>query len=238
MKKTPPPGYCVHCLNYFSDLTWDHVFPKAWYPDTTPKDIEKWQIPSCSGCNREYGKIEGNLLIRFGLLLDSRNPSTKAIRAKALRAITPELAKSAKDRKHREMKRRQILGDMKRHEVPPVAGILPNFGPRDCVSYPHYSTISIPPEGIEKLGQKIVRGITYLEDQVFIKESHIIEIYFNEDRDILPVIKLIDRTGEHYDRGIGIKVTRTVSAEDTSISLFRIEIWEQLIFQAAVLRRE
>ena len=43
------------------------MFPKAWYPDATPKDLEKWQIPSCLDCNQRYGKIENDLLGRVAL---------------------------------------------------------------------------------------------------------------------------------------------------------------------------
>ena len=63
-KRRPPPGKCVHCLSDPVPRTWDHVFPESWYPDTTLRNIEKWEIPACQLCNREYGKSEiiGQLL--------------------------------------------------------------------------------------------------------------------------------------------------------------------------------
>src|SRR5258707_602015 len=70
-KKT---GKCVHCLKDNVELTSDHMFPKAWYPDATPKDLEKWQIPSCLDCNQRYGKLENDLLGRVALTLDAKNP--------------------------------------------------------------------------------------------------------------------------------------------------------------------
>ena len=40
-------GRCVHCLKDNVVLTSDHMFPKAWYPDATPENLEKWQFPAC-----------------------------------------------------------------------------------------------------------------------------------------------------------------------------------------------
>lgn len=57
MAKNPDKGKCVHCLTDPVDRNWDHMFPKSWYPDTTPENLEKWQIPSCIACNARYGKL-------------------------------------------------------------------------------------------------------------------------------------------------------------------------------------
>jgi len=45
MAKKFPQGRCIHCLEEFSSLTSDHVFPDSWYPETTPDNLEKWQMP-------------------------------------------------------------------------------------------------------------------------------------------------------------------------------------------------
>src|SRR3569833_975591 len=62
MPMPPQPGRCVHCLSYHESLTWDHVFPVAWYPDTTPEGTEKWKVPSCEECNRSHGETENILM--------------------------------------------------------------------------------------------------------------------------------------------------------------------------------
>lgn len=70
--RIPKVGKCVHCLRDPVELTSDHMFPKAWYPDTTPEDLEKWQIPSCFECNQRLGKLENDLLGRVALALDAK----------------------------------------------------------------------------------------------------------------------------------------------------------------------
>src|SRR5260221_632007 len=76
MAKNPGTGRCVHCLKEAQERNWDHVFPKAWYPDTTAADMEKWQIPSCVACNDRYGRLERDLIGRLGLALDANNPAS------------------------------------------------------------------------------------------------------------------------------------------------------------------
>ena len=51
------PGRCVHCLHEVDAITDDHLFPRSWYPTTTPQNLEKWKFPACGRCNREYGKV-------------------------------------------------------------------------------------------------------------------------------------------------------------------------------------
>src|SRR5215831_12374580 len=50
--------------------TYDHVSPSCWYPDSTPSNVQRWTVPSCSRCNRELGAVEQELLLRLGLCVD------------------------------------------------------------------------------------------------------------------------------------------------------------------------
>jgi len=64
MAKKSSNTRCVHCLEYFEELTSDHVLPKAWYPDDTPDNLEKWQVPACS----EYSGTRAHLTLENNLL--------------------------------------------------------------------------------------------------------------------------------------------------------------------------
>ncbi len=97
MAKKPDPGRCVHCLQFHDELTWDHVFPESWYPDTTPEDLEKWKIPACLPCNKDYGRIEEDLLIKLGLCIDPKNHRGAGIAFKAVRALRSDYGKNDKD---------------------------------------------------------------------------------------------------------------------------------------------
>src|SRR5713101_2012146 len=103
---------CVHCLQESDERNWDHVIPTSWYPDTTPEDLERWKIPSCTKCNARYGAIENEILLRLGLCLSPGDIQAAGIAEKALRAIKPEFARSERDRRAREAKRRQIRSEL------------------------------------------------------------------------------------------------------------------------------
>ena len=58
------------CLADEVEITSDHVFPRSWYPDTTPANLEKWQMPSCRQCNADFGRMEEDLLLVLALCAD------------------------------------------------------------------------------------------------------------------------------------------------------------------------
>jgi len=146
MTKRPPSARCVHCIRFFEKLSWDHVFPKSWYPDTTLPNLEKWKIPSCKPCNSEYGRLEDDLMIRIGLCLDPNDPKSLGIPQKAIRAISPQFAKDENDKLLRNAKRRQILGQASFSHDVPHHGIYPNFGNVFNIPKEDQIAVNISPE--------------------------------------------------------------------------------------------
>src|SRR4051795_1660521 len=114
MAKQAEMGKCVHCLKDDAELTSDHMFPKSWYPDTTPENLEKWQFPCCRRCNQRYSKIEDDLLNRFALVLDAKHPASQGLVDAALRAIEPNAGRDEKDTASRAARRRKILATCSR----------------------------------------------------------------------------------------------------------------------------
>lgn len=82
---------CVHCLSELTGpaesgtppldtaATKDHVFPKQWFPDNTPQNLNRWTVPACARCNRELGAIEKRLLNTIILCLDVTRPEIAGI---------------------------------------------------------------------------------------------------------------------------------------------------------------
>src|ERR1700680_4718573 len=103
------PGKCVHCLQEVEERNSDHVFPLSFYPDSTPPNLEKWQIPSCIPCNSDYGKLEQDLSLKVGLCLDPFDPASASIVQKALRSLKPAAARDTRDARHRHHKRQKLL---------------------------------------------------------------------------------------------------------------------------------
>jgi hypothetical protein len=135
MAKNPGTGRCVHCLKGDVDRNWDHVFPQSWYPDSTPQELEKWQIPSCVPCNDRYGKLERDLIGRLGLTLDSSNPASAGLAEKALRAINPAAAKNEGDAAARDARTKKILREMYKEEELNAKNVVPSLGERWDLRY-------------------------------------------------------------------------------------------------------
>ncbi len=239
MAKRPPPGRCVHCLGVFDELTRDHVFPEAWYPDTTPANLEKWKIPSCLPCNALHAKGEAELLVRFGLCVDPDNPDNAGIVEKALRALTPSAARDERDARARAAHRQKILDQVFKGAGIPYQAVYPRFGPQPDIHDQEAERVAVPisATALRRLTEKIVRGITYIEDGKFIDRPYRIEQYVLSDEGARPIKEILQRFGKAYERGPGINVMRAVVPEDQMSAMYGIEIWGRLTAYA-ILSRE
>jgi hypothetical protein len=237
MAKKLGPGKCVHCLKDVEERNSDHVFPESWYPDSTPPNLEKWQIPSCLPCNSEYGKLEQDFLLKAGLCLDPFDSASKSIVEKALRSLKPGAARNSRDARHRRNKRDKILAEALQGDQIPDHGIFPGLGDRwtDLKEVPH--ALLVPAESFERITKKIVRGIYYIEDRLFIDPPYEIGFFALPDDDGTALWKdALDRFGSVYAREPGVVVRRAVSNEDRLYSLFEITFWRQFKTYASVTK--
>lgn len=225
MARRPRSGRCVHCLVFFKELTWDHVFPEAWYPDTTPANLEKWKIPSCLECNRLHARSEGDLLMRLGLCIDPDDPRNAGIVAKALRALSAESGRNEWDAAAREAHRQKILKQVLEGENIPYQAVYPGFGPQPGIHDEVRVAVPLSATGIRRLVEKIVRGITYIQDHKFVEKPYKIEQFVLTDKGAGPIKAILDRFGSVYERGPGITVVRAVVPEDQMTAVYGVEIW-------------
>jgi hypothetical protein len=235
MTKKPKPGKCIHCLKSFENLTWDHVFPKAWYPTTTTPNQHKWKVPSCQACNEKYGALENDLLIRLSLALEPADLACAGICEKGMRAIDPQYAKNEKDRESRKAKREKILCELSLEEAIPQEHMYPNFGLNTNLPIQEQMSVLISSDSVMRLAEKIVRGIFYIEDNIFIEPPYNIESFVLTDQSAQPVIEATRKFGSVYAREPGIIVYRVVTPEDRISALFAVEIWERFKVYSTVL---
>ena len=234
MAKQPGPGRCVHCLEHFNERNWDHVFPRSWYPDTTPQNLEKWQIPSCIPCNKKYGDLEEDLLIRLGLCINPSAAASAGIATKALRALDPLQGRNPRDRQMRQKRRERIQKEVLQGHRVAREHIYPDFHAHPHIPLSAQYTIPISFDKLHQLAKKIVRGIFYLEDGKYIEPPYNLQSYPIDHKQAAPTIAILDRYGQIYAREPGILVRRVVAAEDGMSALFSIAIWAQLTLYATV----
>ena len=129
-----PKPRCVHCLEQITTgQTKDHVFPSSWYPNTTPNKVQRWTVPSCSGCNGTFGELEKELFIRLAICIDPTKAEASGISKDALRSMgigVQEL--NPEERAYRTALLNKILGDSVPlkdiGDVPLVPGLEPHAG--------------------------------------------------------------------------------------------------------------
>src|SRR5713101_3511088 len=123
------PGQCVYCLQTFEVRSWDHVMPRSWYPDTTPSDLERWQVPSCTPCNAAHGRNEEDLLLRLMMCFGNDDARAAGIPQRIIRSIDPRRARNNRDARARAARHRGLGQDMfTASTAGSGAGLIPNFG--------------------------------------------------------------------------------------------------------------
>lgn len=229
-------GKCVHCLQDPVELTWDHVLPVSWYPTTTPPNLEKWQIPSCWPCNQDYGRIESDLLVRFGMCIDPSKPAAAGIADKALRALSGRHGKDEKDSRARQNAGQRFIAELTPLEQVPDHSLLPGF--KEPLSQRQLETggVRIPRKALHRFAEKICRGIFYIEEKMFIDASYEIEAHVVKEGGGAEVDAILDQYGASYTRGPGLVVRRAKTNDDPMSSLFSIETWGQLKMYASIVR--
>jgi hypothetical protein len=85
--------------------------------------------------------------------------------------------------------------------------------------------ITIKAKSVHRLAEKIVRGIFYLEDRLFLEPPYTVSFYAIHDRNAAPFVTLFQKYGSIYAHEPGIVVRRAVATEDKTWSVFSIEIW-------------
>jgi hypothetical protein len=230
MAKAPGPGKCVHCLNHSAERNWDHVFPKSWYPDSTPKELAKWQVPSCLPCNSEYGRIERDFLIHI-LGLDPYHPASRSVVETAMRSMKPTAGHDERDRKSRHALAEMILAERLQGAAIPQGATIPGMGER--WGRPLEQQVALLSEqNLRRMVEKIVRGFFYLQDEVFIEPPYEIDYYLEDDAGFCATL---DVCGIVYSRPPGLVVRRAL-CEDKRSSLFEITFWQQFKTYATVTK--
>ncbi|MBW2324245.1 MAG: hypothetical protein JRF41_12155 [Deltaproteobacteria bacterium] len=190
-------------------------------------------MPACKKCNEKYGKIEYDLLVRFGLCLDRTQEGAKGIPEKALRSINPKAGKNIKDSYHRQKIRQKTLREaLMANEIPKTA-ILPGFGLHPSQDFADVIGITVGVNELEALGEKLVRGITYVSSGRYIEEDHEIKIYFDPNQGAA-FAELVEKYGTKHHRGPGISVSYAAAEDDPVSGVFDFTLWGTYRFWAAV----
>lgn len=235
MAKRPPLGKCVHCLAENVPRTWDHIFPRSWYPDTTPANLHKWQAPACFACNNRLGRIEQELLRGLAMCLDPRNPASASVTQSVFRSMRATATQDPSEKITRDkVARNFVAGLMQGDEIPQGVAEVNHT----AIEYGIKSgrvAVTVLAENVHAWLEKTVRGMLYLHSQRFVEDSHAVEFMpFLNPAALDEFESAMAGLGVVYVNGPGVAVRMGV-AEDGISSVFVIRLWEQIYMGAAVM---
>jgi hypothetical protein len=225
---------CVHCLQHFDRVTDDHLFPRSWYPASTPPDLEKWKFPACLECNREYGKLEERLRLKLAACLDQKDPASAGIWQSVLDSFNPERGRSPLDQHKRKMARQRFLRSL----MPVKPGMLRHALPEIYPDRPIGTlALQVPGRDVYRLGEKLVRGTIHLTERRYIEADQEITISLLKREDGAEILRLVEQFGELYERGPGIRIRKAVAQDGKMNALFVFDIWGQFRLYGSVMDR-
>lgn len=223
--KTKAVILCIHCLRPTDAPEGDHVFPSSWYPDTTPSTVQRWTAPSCAKCNREFGQMEKDLLVRLVGCIDPKSSAVSGLYARTFRALgIGTTGLEASEQECRDKLRTQLRSElMPTAETAQLPGAIPGLGPPEQAEH----SIPIPFAALSIMAEKIARGCEYRYKN---RKRLVVPPY-----DVLTAIRDTDFIPEPFasgtkllDFGPGCQIRRLTFIEDANTVWYFITIWQAL----------
>jgi hypothetical protein len=179
--------------------------------------------------------MEDDMLLRLALTVDPKVPETSGIVEKALRSLKPEAGKNERDMSARASRAARLGAQLVDGPAIPLQSVYPGLGERWGRATGSGIGIPIPANSFRRLTEKIVRGIYYLEYEMFIESPYLIQFYALSDDGAQPIKALIEQHGREYAREPGIVVRLAIAEDEPMSSLVEISIWGQFNMYASVL---
>lgn len=118
------------------------------------------------------------------------------------------------------------------NEMPKTA-ILPGFGLHPFQDFADAIGVTVGVNELEALGDKLVRGITYVANGRYIEEDHDIKIHFDPNQSAV-FAEAAKKFGAKYHRGPGILVSHAAAKDDPVSGVFDFTLWGTFRFWAVV----
>lgn len=230
------PTRCIHCGEPLAEETRDHVFPKSWYPDTTPRDIQRWTVPSCSTCNNKLGAIEKVVFSRLALCVDPRKGEAAGLSAKAIRSMgIGAQGLSAEEAEHRRAQKMKIISATRPYQA--GTETLPGLGPHPGFREDELLRIDIPADLLNEVAKKMVRGCESVLAQRIVDKPQEVRIYFVHEHDVPDqLVRAFGGSSAHTTHlGPGFSVTRTAAHDEPDAVIYKIIVWGTIAFYASIL---
>lgn len=226
---------CAYCRDRDGE-TRDHVFPRSWYPTTTPMNLEKWQVPACSSCNNSKATLEGVVRTWLSASVDSESEGAKGVWESSMRAIDPATGKSKRD-SHAKSKARKEFKDVL---VKPskmkisTSDSLINVAGKDAADL----GIAADMKKVDKLMQLFALGcFRYLRDRPLNPESKIDIYYSHTPEQINYFEQQVEKAETSRSIGPGFEISMTSAFAELLYPSLLIRIWGKILIRANLVEK-
>jgi len=226
---------CIHCLGFTESPEKDHIFPDSWYPTSTPTTIQRWTAPACPDCNRTFGQLEHDLLIRLVLSLDTSSDATRGLDERVYRSLGIDVEDSNRDKVIRDQLRAKLRSEFFAHEeVRDLPGKIPGLGPPP--DQPPGPSLFIPWAGLSMMAEKIARGCEYRfqNKKRYVEHPYGVLTLIRNDESNDPMLRFT----KLLDFGPGCQVRRGFVSEDPAMVRYFITIWGRLHYKVLIDLKE
>lgn len=174
------------------------------------------------------GKIENRLLVQIGLCVPPFCRESLGIAHKAMRSLKPECGRDKHDAEFREKSRRTVVKKAVDPTTIPLASILPQFGFHSGVDPSKELGVLVSATDLKAIGEKLIRGTTWVIDKAYIDTDHSIHIIFPSDPTAGPFVEDLRRFGTLHSLGPGLSIVRAAADGDCQSGIYLIKIWGRL----------
>jgi len=225
--------HCIYCLGYFENLTKDHVFPESWFPDSTPKGMEKWVVPACLKCNNKLGKIEEATYNKLALSVTKDEIAASGISEKIARKYNPSTAKDECNKNRKIANIRKVIPDLYQADKIPTNAFMKNCGLKENERDKRIAVFA-PFDLLNPFAEKIFRGLEFKFRNKLIDSNirKIEKIYLPigieniASTEIKQLNNILNANGIKVDNGPGFIVRHVVDKYGSS--LYHVTIWGKI----------
>lgn len=194
--------------------------------------MPRWTVPACRHCNERYGELERDLFLRMASCLDTEDPEVGSLVTRLLRSLDPKAGRDERDARARLRRQEKFIKELVPIAGVPTEAVIPGFGPQSTPPPGGYQGVLVSPEDLKIFALKLVRGIAYHFDGLYLDLR---EIEFTQrpvEEPIPELHAMLERWGRHESNGPGISVAWAVAQEDKRARMYYFEVWGKWRFYA------
>jgi len=170
--------------------------------------------------------------LRLAACLDTEDPEFGNLAKRALRSLDPNAGRNQKDARARLRRQERFIKELVPAAGVPTEAVIPGFGPEKTPPPGGHQGILVSPEGLNIFALKLVRGIAYHFDRLYLNLSGIVLDVIPVEEPIPELHSKLDRWGRRESNGPGINGTWAVAQEDSRGRMHFFEIWRKWRFYA------